>query len=318
MGWKNKISDIRLVGLSFLTPEAHMEKAKALILSSRPWSFPMTVISVLVGTLLAWQAGEFDPFYLAVVALGMVLFHGATNLINDYHDYKSGVDSRDSMGAQYRDQPLLESLFEPGELLGYCFVLYLGVAGIGGYLTYVTGLPVLIIGLLGFFASYMYTGGGLGYKYLGWGEFSAFLVWGPLIVTGSYYVQAEKLSFSPVLVSIPLGLLVSLVLLANNIRDRSSDKNSGATTVATLLGERKAVILFSFFIIAIYSVLSFLIVVGVLSYWSLLCFMALPIAYHLVKNFLDEIPDDADAKTAKLEILFGFLLTVSLIIEKTL
>jgi len=295
-----------------------MNKAKALLIGSRPWSFPMTLMSVLVGTLLAVKTGRFHLLYLGLVVLGTVLFHGTTNLINDYFDYRSGVDTPDSPTAKYRKQPLVESWFEPKELLTYCVALYSVVAAIGVYLAFAQGLLVLVFGLLGLAASYLYTGGGVQYKYLGWGEVSVFLVWGPLMVTGAFYVQAGNVSLKPVLVSIPLGMLVALVLLANNLRDRKYDEEAGVSTIATFLDERDAVILFFLLIMATYSTLGYLIVGDVLSLWGILGFLSFPFAYKLLRTFYAEIPDDADARTAKLDTIFGSLLAISLIFENVL
>ncbi|MEF8798554.1 MAG: 1,4-dihydroxy-2-naphthoate octaprenyltransferase [Candidatus Bipolaricaulota bacterium] len=292
-----------------------MNKARAILNSSRPWSFPMTLISVLVGTLLAAEKGEFHPVYLVIVSLGMVLFHGTTNLINDYFDYRSGVDNKDSPTAKYRRQPLVENRMKPKELLTYSGLAYLVVTAIGAYLAYVSGPMVLVFGIVGFAASYLYTGGGVEYKYLGWGELSVFLVWGPLMVTGAYYVQVGSLSLKPMLISLPLGLLVALVLLANNLRDRDYDSKAGVKTLATLLNRDHALILYFLLIAAVYSIHGGLILGGVLGLWGLSGFLSLPIAYRLFKRFVKEIPDDADARTAKLEVVFGGLLTVSLLFE---
>lgn len=295
-----------------------MNKAKALLIGSRPWSFPMTLLSVVVGTLLAAESGEFHPVDFVIVSLGMIMFHGATNLVNDYFDYQSGVDSEDSPTAKYRRQPLVEKWMEPKELLLYCSLAYLVVGVVGGYLTYKSGPMVLVLGLIGFAASYLYTGGSVEYKYLGWGELSVFLVWGPLMVSGAYYVQTGRISLKPLLISIPLGLLVALVLLANNLRDRDYDMEAGVETVATLLDREDALILYSLLIVAVYSTLGYLVLGGILGLWGLLGFLSLPMAYKLVRTFFQAIPDDADARTARLEVSFAGLLSVSLFVETVL
>lgn len=295
-----------------------MNKAKALLIGSRPWSFPMTLLSVLVGTLLAAESGSFNPVYYVVVTFGTVLFHGATNLVNDYFDFQSGVDNEESPTAKYRSQPLVEKWLTPKELLLYCSLAYFGVAAVGAYLTYVSGPMVAILGLIGFAASIFYTGGGVEYKYLGWGELSVFLVWGPLMVSGAYYVQAGVISLRPLLISIPLGLLVALVLLANNLRDRGYDKEAGVETVVTLMGKKDAQILYFLLIAAVYSVLGYLVLGGVLGLWGLLCLLSFPKAYKLIRTFFEAIPEDADARTARLEVAFAGLLSVSLFFETVL
>jgi len=294
-----------------------MNKAKALLLSSRPWSFPMTIGSVLVGSLLAARSGGLDLLNTLLVAAGVVFLHAATNLTNDYFDFLEEVDKRGSPTTRYRDQPLVEGWFDPSELKVYVLVMYLIGAAIGGYLAYVAGPMIVAFGLLGVAASYFYTGG-VSYKYLGWGELAVFLIWGPLMVTGAYYVQAERLALAPVLVSIPLGLLVALTLLANNIRDRDYDREAGVTTVANLVGKTDAIVVYMLLVVGTYSSLGYLVLDGVLSPWGILGFLSFPMAYQLLRTFVQEVPDDADARTAKLDSLFSGLLTVSLIFELVL
>jgi len=291
-----------------------MNKAKALLLSSRPWSFPMTIGSVLVGSLLAARSGGLDLLNTLLVAVGVVFLHAATNLTNDYFDFQEEVDKKGSPTTRYRKQPLVEGWFNTSELKVYVSAMYLVGAGIGGYLTYVAGPMILAFGLLGVAASYFYTGG-VGYKYLGWGEVAVFVIWGPLMVTGAYYVQAEKLALAPILVSIPLGLLVALTLLANNIRDRDYDREAGVTTVANILDKTDAIVIYMLLVVGTYSILGYLVLGGVLSAWGILSFLSFPLAYQLLKTFVQEVPDDADARTAKLDSLFSGLLTVSLIFE---
>jgi 1,4-dihydroxy-2-naphthoate octaprenyltransferase len=177
---------------------------------------------------------------------------------------------------------------------------------------------VLAFGLVGFAASYLYTGGDVKYKYLGWGELSVFMVWGPLMVSGSYYVQTGGFSLRPVLVSLPIGLLVALVLLANNLRDRDYDSEAGVETVATLLEKNDALILFFLVVTVTYFIQGYLMIDGVLSPWGLLGFLSFPMAYKLIKEFFGKIPEDADARTAKLEVAFGGLVAASLFFETVL
>lgn len=291
-----------------------MNKARALLVSSRPWSFPMTLGSVLVGTLLAAKTGGLDFLNMFLVALGTVILHGAANLTNDYFDFKEQVDRDGSPTTRYRDQPLVEEWFGSGELKLYFSLMYIAGAAIGGYLTYAAGPMVLVLGVFGVLAGYFYTGG-VRYKYFGWGELAVFLVWGPVMVTGAYYVQTGSLALSPVLVSLPLGLLVALTLLANNLRDREYDEDAGVTTLANLLDEKDAVVLYLLLTIGTYSILGYLILEGVLSAWGALGFLSFPLAYRLLKTFIVEVPDDADARTARLDSVFSGLLSIALVFE---
>jgi 1,4-dihydroxy-2-naphthoate octaprenyltransferase len=143
-------------------------------------------------------------------------------------------------------------------------------------------------------------------------------MWGPLIVSGAFYVQRGEFSFHTVWVSVPIGILVALVLLANNIRDIEFDSRVGIDTIATLLGRRWAVRLYQFLVVGVYVVTALLVLSGLLSFWSFLTFLSLPLALKLVKMLQRGIPDDADARTAQLDGAFGILFIMAILLERFL
>ena len=203
------------------------------------WSFAMTAISICVGSILAAIDGTFMWGYFFITLAGMVVLHAATNLHNDYYDVKHGVDTIEASTAQYRPHPLVEGKLSSKQVGVAVVILYAVATGIGIFLVMTRGWELLIICLMGIFASVMYTAPPLKYKYFALGEFSVFLMWGPLMVLGAYYVQCQAFSINAVLISIPFGILVALVLLANNIRDIDHDQSKGISTIATVLESRK-------------------------------------------------------------------------------
>jgi 1,4-dihydroxy-2-naphthoate octaprenyltransferase len=128
-----------------------------------------------------------------------VLLHAATNLINDYYDVVNGVDTVQAATAQYRPHPLVEGLLPREHVRRVAYGLFVLAALIGIYLTLVCGVVVLIIGLVGLLAGLTYTAPPLKYKYVALGEVSVFLMWGPLMVEGAYFVQRQSLSISGIL-----------------------------------------------------------------------------------------------------------------------
>lgn len=288
------------------------------LLATRPWSFTMSFVSVSVGAVFASLDGPFDFVLYLLTLLGMILLHAATNLINDYYDYKSGVDKPQAPTALYRPHPLVMGIITPRQVFTASILLYLIAVAIGLYLVYMRGLVLLLIGLIGVLASFFYTAGPIKYKYYALGELSVALMWGPLIVSGSYFVQLQKLSWQAVLISIPLGILVALVLLANNLRDIQYDSQVGIKTLGTLLGEKKTLILYYALAALAYAAVILLIAFKLLSPWGLLVFLSVLLAWRLAHAMSLEIPKDADAKTAQLDTLFGLLLIASLILEKLL
>jgi len=282
-------------------------------LASRPWSFTMTAISVSVGTAMAAIHGPVSiPLYLMALVSAVGL-HAATNLINDYYDVQNGVDTVASATAQYRPHPLVEGLLPPEQVRWVAYGLFALAAAIGLYLTAVVGPMVLWIGLMGLVAGLTYTAPPLKYKYIALGEVSVFAMWGPLMVEGAYYVQRQALSMAAFWVSLPFGMLVALVLFANNIRDIDLDRSHRIRTLAIVLGHRRGLSAYLAMVALAYA--GVVVLAGTLSPWVLIIFLSLPLAYRLWRQMALAVPADADAQTAKLDTAFGVLLVVSLVLE---
>jgi 1,4-dihydroxy-2-naphthoate octaprenyltransferase len=289
---------------------------KIWFLATRPWSFTMTAISVGVGGAVAALDGAFDVWLFLLTLVGAVCVHGATNLINDYFDYKSGVDRPGAPTTLYRPHPLVQGLISPRAVLWVSVGLYAIAAIIGLALLALKGAGLLWFILVGAIASFFYTAGPIKYKYLALGELAVFLMWGPVIVGGTYFVQRGSLSPDAVLISVPFGLLVALVLLANNLRDIDYDRSAGIATLGTLLGQQKTRVLYQGLILLAYLAIALLIALKILSPWGLLVFFSAPVAFRLIRTLQREIPNDADARTAQLDTLFGVWLIIGLILEK--
>jgi len=135
------------------------------------------------------------------------------------------------------------------------------------------------------------------------------------MVAGAYYVQRQAFSAEALYISIPFGVIVALVLFANNLRDVSHDKSRDIRTVAIILGPRKGFYLYAGLVALAYLCILLMLVTRVLSLWSFLVFLSLPIAIKLLRTMAKRIPDDADARTAQLDTAFGVLLLASLILE---
>ncbi len=284
-------------------------------LASRPWSFSMTAISVGVGGALAAIDGPFSWTLLILAVTGAVCMHASANLFNDYYDVEHGVDTEAAATAQYRPHPLVQGLILPRQVfLVASALLGLGVL-IGLYLTLRCGWAVFWIGLAGSLAAVAYTAPPMKYKYFAFGEVSVFLMWGPLMVEGAYYVQRQALSAKALLISIPFGVLVALVLLANNIRDIDHDRSRHIRTLANIMGPRYGMYLYLLFMVAAFASIPLFIIFGILPVWGIAIFLSLPIAVKLLRQMVHVVPADADAQTAKLDTAFGVLLLIVLVIQ---
>lgn len=292
-----------------------MSGIRKYVIATRPWSFTMSIISVTVGALLAAESGPVSWPWFVVTVIGIVLFHAAANLINDYYDTLYSIDQPDSPTVKYRPQPIFSGLLTMRELY-WEFVILFGITAVIGLVTaYLRTYHVLWIGLIGLTTSIFYTAGPVKFKYRALGEFAVFMMWGPLMIEGAYAVQRHVLSLKALYISIPFGTLVALVLFANNMRDIAYDSRRNVKTLSIVLGSEKSYLVFAGLILAAYAFVLGMIFVGVMSLWGFLIFLSLPKALSLLRSFREKIPDASDAITAQFDTVFGILLILAIIIE---
>ena len=298
--------------------DAMPDHVKRYIIATRPWSFTMSLVSVTAGTLLAAKEGAVSWAWYILTAVGITLFHAAANVINDYFDTRYQIDQPDSPTAKYRPQPILAGLLTPRQLLAEAVVLFALTFVIGMTMAVVVSWHILWIGVVGFLTSVFYTAAPIKFKYRAFGELAVFMVWGPLMVEGAYAIQRQALSFRVLIISVPFGVLVALVLFANNMRDIAFDSRQQVKTLGIILGRRKSYDLFVGLIVLAYAYVLGLIVAGVISLWAALIFLSVPHAVRLLKTFKAAIPDAADAMTAQFDTVFGILLLLALLMETIL
>ena len=294
------------------------DQIKKYVIATRPWSFTMSLISVSVGTLLAAQEGPVLWAWYALTAIGITVFHAAANVINDYFDTRYHVDQQDSPTAKYRPQPILSGMLTPRQLLGEAIVLFGLTFVIGMTAASIVSWHILWIGVVGFLNSVFYTAAPIKFKYRAFGELAVFMIWGPLMIEGAYAMQRQALSFKVLVISIPFGVLVALVLFANNMRDIAYDSRQEVRTLGILLGSRRSYLLFTGLIVLAYAYVLGMIIVGIMSLWGLLIFLSVPNAIRLLKTFKTKIPDMADALTAQFDTVFGILLILAIFLEAML
>ena len=295
--------------------EMILSQIRKYVIATRPWSFTMSLISVTVGTLLAAEEGPIGWTWFAVTALGITLFHAAANVINDYYDTLYKIDQPDSPTAKYRPQPILSGMLTPRQLLWEAVILFALTFTIGLTTAFIRSYHVLWIGIIGLLTSIYYTAGPVKFKYRALGEFAVFMMWGPLMVEGAYAVQRQALSVKALYISIPFGILVALVLFANNMRDIDYDSRHNVKTLSIVLGSQKSYILFAVLIMTAYASVLGMIALGIMSLWGFLIFLSLPKALSLLKTFKEKIPDMADALTAQFDTVFGILLITAILLE---
>jgi 1,4-dihydroxy-2-naphthoate octaprenyltransferase len=249
-----------------------------------------------------------------------MIAHAGANLLSDYFDFETQVDRKGTFGSSGL---LLEKKMHPGEILrGGLFALLIACA-IGLYFVFVTpkGTFLLWLMLIGGIFAVFYAAAPIAFKYRALGDIAVFVSFGSPMVLGSYYIQAHRFSWGPVLYALPIALLVDAILHSNNLRDIQSDRAVSIRTIPILIGEGSSKIMYYALVLGAYLLTVFLIVWAGLSVFSLLTLLSLPLAIRLVKRVRnkDKIPAEEfamiDAATAQFHLVFGILMIVSLLLH---
>jgi 1,4-dihydroxy-2-naphthoate octaprenyltransferase len=235
----------------------------------------MTLTSALIGVLLALGAGSFSWFKALLVTLGLLLAHAANNVLNDLMDYKSGVDTPDYYRAQYSPHPILSGWVTPRGLFASFLIFSFADFCILLYFIYASGWGALGFALAGFFISLFYVGGKFSLKFLGLGELAVLLVWGPLMVGGTYYVLLGTVPVSVYLASLPYALLTTTVILGKHIDKFEKDSAKKIKTLPVLLGQKKALVLVKCMIVGFYMLVLVESILNVIPIASLLTLFSL-------------------------------------------
>ncbi len=204
----------------------------------------ITLYSGLIGGLLAWQYlyvnGQPFPFLTwLILTLGLFIAHGTNNLINDYTDYSRGIDKDNYFRTQYGVHPLAQGFWNKRTHLIWFGISGFLAAAAGVYALLYTNFDpiVLTLFLVGAFILLFYT---YPLKYVGIGELSIFIIWGPLMIGGVYYVLTGVWSWIVVLASLPIGLNVVTINLGKHTDKLREDRGKGVRTLPVLVGETAA------------------------------------------------------------------------------
>ena len=298
-------------------------------ISIRPFSLPASTMPVIFGTVLAvvYGGASINIGYFLLALLGMVILHGASNILSDIHDYNRGLDKEPTPVSG----GVVRKIISIKEAKNASIILFLIGSSIGLFLTWMTGIWLLAIGVGGLLVGVFYTTGTrISLKYNALGDLAVFMDFGILGALGAWYVQVGSLSWVPVIWAIPMATLVIAILHANNWRDIKSDRQGDIITIASILGDKRSL---GYYAVLIYG--PFLMVLGLvlvpyfifpdlvaMPFTFLITLSALPIAINLWRKALKrENPDNPmdfialDGATAKLNLTFGILCSAALILD---
>jgi 1,4-dihydroxy-2-naphthoate octaprenyltransferase len=284
------------------------------LLAARPATLPAAVVPVLVGTAAAVGGGAAPrpgPFVGALAAA--VLIQVGTNLANDYFDYRKGADTIARLGPTRVTQ---SGLVAPSTVRAATALTFGLAALIGLYLVWVGGWPILVVGLLSILSGIAYTGGPWPLGYHGLGDLFVFVFFGVVAVTGSAYLQTGQLEPFALLASVPVGMLVTAILVVNNLRDVETDRAAGKRTLAVRLGRPATRRQYAVLVLGAYVAPLLLWLEGPLGRPLWLPWLTLPLGLGLVRLVLVGVEgprlNQVLKRTGQLHLLFGCLFALAL------
>jgi 1,4-dihydroxy-2-naphthoate octaprenyltransferase len=286
------------------------------IMAARLRTLPAAVAPVLVGTALAWTDRPLRVGGFIAALVGAIFIQVGTNLSNDYSDARRGADAEDRLGPV---RVTAGGLVPPRQVLVATYVSFGAAVLCGVYLIILAGPILLAIGAASILAGVLYTGGPRPYGYEGLGEVFVFAFFGIVAVSGSYYVQAEEVSWEAFVLAVPVGLLASSILVVNNVRDLETDRRAGKRTLAVRLGRERARTLYAFMVFGAFVTAPAPWVAGELSAWLLLPLVLLPAAVVLTRTVREHSDGPtlnlALARTGMLQLGFCVLLSAGLLLS---
>ena len=282
---------------------------------TRPHTLTATFAPVILGTVMALAVTDIDWVMLAAIMSACLCLQIATNLFNEYYDFKRGLDTADSVGI---GGGIVRHGLKPSNVLTVAFVLY-GIAAILGiYICMNSSWWLVAIGVFGMAVGYLYTGGPLPIAYTPFGELFAGVLMGSGFVLISYFVQTGTITWDSVLISLPIAILVGAINMSNNIRDIEEDIIGGRKTLAILLGRDRAIGLLMIAFIVSFAWIVGLIVAGIISPWGLIVFLGIKKPIEAIRAFRigKEQMRVAMKSTALTNTIFSFLLAIGLFIAQ--
>ncbi|MFZ2322751.1 MAG: 1,4-dihydroxy-2-naphthoate polyprenyltransferase [Ignavibacteriaceae bacterium] len=290
----------------------NISKLQSWILAIRPHTLPAAVVPVIVGSALAIYYGIFYPSFSIIALICSLLIQIGTNFTNDLYDHIKGADTKERKGPT---RVLASGLISVNEMKWGIFLVFFTAFLLGMYLVYSVGIVIFWIGIFSIIAGLAYTAGPFPLAYNGLGDLFVFIFFGIVGTMGTFYLHIQQFTFLAFLISLPVGALITNILIVNNYRDIEEDKAAGKKTLAVLLGKEFSRFEYVFFILLSFLVPFLLHFKYGFSFWVFLPYITMPLAIMLVK-MIYALKGPQLNKTlemsAKFSALFGFLLSIGI------
>ena len=260
-------------------------KLKIWFLETRPQFLLLSVVLAFLGTSIAWYDGVFHPGYALLAFLGLLLTHISVNVLNDYFDYRSGIDLETKRTPFSGGSGILPAaLLKPRQVFWLGMGSFLLAIPIGVYFVIVRGWPLLPLLLIAAACILLYTPLILKGR---WPEWSPGIGLGVLPVLGTYFVQTGNYTIPAIIAAVPSGILVHNLLLLNEFPDVEADRKAGRKTLPITMGEKKASVVYSVLTVVVYLWIIGGVVTGQMPIFSLIALLTLPFAIKAIRGAIN-------------------------------
>lgn len=284
------------------------------ILAARPKTLPAAVASVILGSSFAFRDGKFSFFpALAAILISLLLQIGA-NFANDLFDFQKGADTSLRLGPTRVTQA---GLLTPNQIRKGMVVVFGISIMLGAYLTWITGWVVLLVGIAAILAALTYTGGPFPFGYHALGDLFVLIFFGFAAVGGTYYVQAHSLSVPVIWAGFAMGLMITNILVVNNLRDIETDRRAGKVTLAVRLGVKGTRIEYHTCLILAYMIPIIITVIDKSFFGSIFTWLSVPLAVKSsqeITNLAGTALNHTLAGTARLALVYALLFSIGIIV----
>jgi 1,4-dihydroxy-2-naphthoate octaprenyltransferase len=276
-----------LMNHTSLPAGVEMDRVSKWLIITRATVFTMTATSGLIGGLLAigTVGASVNYWYLALSIIGLVIAHASNNMINDYFDLEGGLDTDEYFRALYAPHPILSGWLSKAQLRNAILLMNLLDLAILIFLVSVRGPWVAAFALSGLFISVFYVAPPIKLKHRGLGEPGVFVVWGPLMIAGTYYVATGTLPGWVWIASLPYAILVTTVLFGKHIDKISADTAKGIHTLPVILGEARARWVAQALMIAFYPIVIGSALIGWIGPFVMLVLLGIPQLLQVLRQF---------------------------------
>ena len=261
-------------------------KLKTWFLETRPQFLLLSVVLAFLGTCIAWYDGYFHLGYALLAFVGLLLAHISVNTLNDYFDYRSGIDLEVKRTPFSGGSGILPAaLLKPRQVFWFGSLSFLLPIPIGVYfvITLDRGWQLILLLLIAAVCILLYTPVILK---LGWPEWAPGVGMGTLPVLGMYFVQTTAYTLPAIIAAIPSGILVHNLLLLNEFPDTEADEKAGRKTLPITMGKARASIVYSALTIIVYLWIIGAVVAGQMPGFSLIALLTLPFAIKAIQGAL--------------------------------